>query len=319
MQVSKINGIPVVNTFITGFTYDGTNVHTIGLNDGTTFTAQMTSISATTFTGGSFIGDGSGLTGLPSSNNTYTTGVTFTNNTLLFTNSTGGTYDVLVDNLSGLTINGDLTVTGNSNTTGTISSGGTNLDQIFTQAAFTTFSSTTAGEGSVVADNINDQINFSGINVNILTNDTSNTLTISASTGGGTSQTEAEVAIDFSFDGTYVQGSTSFGQIPLQVVIQSATTYNSDFPTMSGTLICDVSQGDSGVSGEFDLYNLTDGAQVSGSVTAFVDTDGLKSSASFSLGSGEFDDTFRVRMRRTGGTGANDVAIRAAQLILTLT
>jgi hypothetical protein len=315
MQVSKINGIPVVNTFVTGFTYDGVNTHTLNLNDGTTFTAQMTAISATTFTGGSFIGDGSGLTGIPHTTDTYTTGATFTNNIITFTNSTGGTYDVLLNNFTGLTVNGDI------NSTGNLLSGGTNLNTIFTQDAFTTFSSTTAGEGSVVADNVNDQINFSGINVNILTNDTTNTLTISASTGGGggISQTQAEVAIDFSFDGTYVQGSTSFGQIPLNVVIQSATTYNSGFPTMSGTLICDVSQTDSGINGEFDLYNLTDSAQVTGSVTAFTDTDGLKSSASFSLGSGEFDDTFRVRMRRTSGTGANDVRIRAAQLILTLT
>jgi hypothetical protein len=88
---------------------------------------------------------------------------------------------------------------------------------------------------------------------------------------------------------------------------------------MSGTLICDVSQSDAGVSGEFDLFNLTDSTQVTGSVTSFVDSDGLKSSSSFSLGSTHFDDTFRVRMRRVGGTGANDVRIRAAQLILTLT
>jgi hypothetical protein len=317
-QVSKINGISIPNTSITAYTYDGVNTFTINQSDGVSFTATINELSATTFngvtfSGGTFYGDGSNLTGIVGVSDTYTTGATFTNNIITFTNSTGGTYTVLLNNFSGLTVNGD------TNTTGNILSGGTNIDTLFTTDAFTTFSSTTAGEGSVVAVTRNDQINFSGVNVNILTNDTDKTITFSASTGGGTSQTQAEVAIDFSFDGTYVQGSTSFGQIPLQVVIQSATTYNSGFPTMSGTLICDVSQTDSGINGEFDLYNLTDSAQVTGSVTSFTDTDGLKSSASFSLGSGDFDDTFRVRMRRTSGTGANDVRIRAAQLILTLT
>jgi hypothetical protein len=307
----------------------------------------MTAISATTFTGGSFIGDGSGLTNLPGSTDTYTTGATINLGIITFTNNTGGTYTVTVNSLpDGTTVAGKFTVTGsstfrgvinndtgdvtvddnlvvtgtanisgNTNIAGTISSGGTNLDTLFTQQAFKTI--TTNGQTDIVADQIHDTLTLSGVNIDIIHDETTDKITFSADTESA--QTQAEVAIDFSFDGTYVQGSTSFGQIPLQVVIQSATTYNSSFPTMSGTLICDVSLSDAGVSGEFDLYNLTDSAQITGSVTSFVDSDGLKSSASFSLGSGEFDDTFRVRMRRVGGTGANDVRIRAAQLILTLT
>jgi hypothetical protein len=42
----------------------------------------------------------------------------------------------------------------------------------------------------------------------------------------------------------------------------------------------------------------------------------LKSSVLFSIPSSNFDDTFRVRIRRTSGTGGNNVRIRAAQLIL---
>jgi hypothetical protein len=260
-QVSKINGIPVFNTVISGFTYDNINTFTIENTDGTSFTASINSLSASTISGGTFFGDGSGLTNLPSSTNTYTTGSTYLNNTITFTNSTGGTYDVTINDFTGLTINGSLSAT--------------------------TISATT----------------FYGDGGNL--------------TGVASTATADTITLDFSFDGTYVQGGTSFGQIPLQVIIQSATTYNSSFPTMSGTLICDVSQGDSTITGEFDLYNLSDSSQVTGSVTTFVDTDGLKSSVSFSLGSGEFDDSFRVRVRRTGGAG--DVAIRSAQLILTLT
>jgi hypothetical protein len=88
----------------------------------------------------------------------------------------GSAYTTTITSVSGLTTSGVIE-------SGTYTSGGTNLDQIFTQDAFTTFSSTTAGQGSVVADNVNDQINFSGININILTDDTTNTLTLSADTG----------------------------------------------------------------------------------------------------------------------------------------
>lgn len=53
------------------------------------------------------------------------TGITFTNNTFTYINTTGGTYNLLVNNLTGLTINGGLTVTGTSNLNGSIIS--TNL------------------------------------------------------------------------------------------------------------------------------------------------------------------------------------------------
>jgi len=51
-----------------------------------------------------------------------TTGATYSNNTFTFTNNTGGTYSVLFNTLTGLTVNGVLTVTGNTtlaNTSGT--------------------------------------------------------------------------------------------------------------------------------------------------------------------------------------------------------
>jgi hypothetical protein len=124
------------------------------------------------------------------------------------------------------------------------------------------------------------------------------------------------IVIDFGFDATYATNSTAFAQAPLNIIIQSATTYNSNFTSMSGTLICDISQSDLGITGEFDLFNLTDGTSVVGSTTSFTSTDDLKSSVLFSIPSSNFDDTFRVRIRRTSGTGGNNVRIRAAQLIL---
>jgi hypothetical protein len=109
--------------------------------------------------------------------NTFVTGYTYTPSANTFTIglNNGSAYTTTITSVSGLTTSGVIE-------SGTYTSGGTNLDQIFTQDAFTTFSSTTAGQGSVVADNVNDQINFSGININILTDDTTNTLTLSADT-----------------------------------------------------------------------------------------------------------------------------------------
>lgn len=52
-QVSKINGIPVVNTYSSGFTYNDSNVFTIANTDGTNLTATINQMSGLTV-GGNF-------------------------------------------------------------------------------------------------------------------------------------------------------------------------------------------------------------------------------------------------------------------------
>ena len=44
-QVTKINGIPVVDTKVTGFTYDNANTFTITQNDGSSYNATIDSLS----------------------------------------------------------------------------------------------------------------------------------------------------------------------------------------------------------------------------------------------------------------------------------
>ena len=71
---------------------------------------------------------GTGLTATTISATTYfnlptdirTTGGTYSNNTFTFTNNTGGTYSVLFNTVTGLTVNGNLSVTGTTSS-GTIS------------------------------------------------------------------------------------------------------------------------------------------------------------------------------------------------------
>jgi hypothetical protein len=61
------------------------------------------------------------------------TGATYSNNTFTYTNNTGGTFNTLFNTVTGLTINGNLTVTGNTSlrsftgTSGTISGSGQNI------------------------------------------------------------------------------------------------------------------------------------------------------------------------------------------------
>jgi hypothetical protein len=101
--------LPVTaDTFTTGFTYSN-NTFSIKRNQGLT----DLSVIVNTFTG---------LTATTLSATTYqnlptdirVTGATYTNNTFTHRNNTGGTYSVLFNTVTGLTVNGNLSVTGNT-------------------------------------------------------------------------------------------------------------------------------------------------------------------------------------------------------------
>ena len=101
--------LPVTaDTFTTGFTYSN-NTFNIKRNQG----LSDLSLTVNTFTG---------LTATTLSATTYqnlpldikVTGSTYTNNTFTSTNNTGGTYSVLFNTVTGLTVNGQLSVTGNT-------------------------------------------------------------------------------------------------------------------------------------------------------------------------------------------------------------
>jgi hypothetical protein len=107
--------------------------------DTMTGTLSATSISATTF-----YGNGSNLTGISvsgSSSNILVTAGTFTNNTLVLTNSTGGTVTTPINNFTGLTINGIISATTMSATT--YYGNGSNLN-----LGYVSFSQTSTGNVS---------------------------------------------------------------------------------------------------------------------------------------------------------------------------
>ena len=63
-KISKINGIPIVDTSVTGFTFDNVNTFTISDSENNTYTSTINSLSATTISATTFYGDGSNLTGI---------------------------------------------------------------------------------------------------------------------------------------------------------------------------------------------------------------------------------------------------------------
>ena len=104
------------NEFIikNGFISNGNGIIQGDLNvtGGTTFgSLSATTISATTYQN------------LPVDPDTYITGFTYSPNTFTITDNSGSTFTSTINTMSGLTVNGDLTITGN--TTSDIFSGNT--------------------------------------------------------------------------------------------------------------------------------------------------------------------------------------------------
>jgi fibronectin-binding autotransporter adhesin len=129
---SNLTGISTQDTFVTGATYSN-NTFTFRNNTGGTFTTSFNSVtgltvngilSATTISATTFFGNGSNLTGV-AKQDTFVTGATYSNNTFTFRNNTGGTFTTSFNSVTGLTVNGNITITGTSNLNGQIVS--TNL------------------------------------------------------------------------------------------------------------------------------------------------------------------------------------------------
>jgi len=123
----------LTDTFVSDFSFSS-NTFTITQNDGSTFDSNLNTIelgnilsavtfniatsgtiSATTFNGGTFngtfIGDGSGLTGI-TDNDTFVTGFTYNNaNTLTIERNDGINLSTSINTMTGLTVNGTLSAT----------------------------------------------------------------------------------------------------------------------------------------------------------------------------------------------------------------
>ena len=114
------------DTYVTGFTYSA-NTFTIFDNSGSTFDATFNDVTGLTINGDFIVTGNTTLENvsattisattyqnLPIDPDTYVTGFTYSANTFTISDNSGSTFDATFNDVTGLTVNGDLLVTGTS-------------------------------------------------------------------------------------------------------------------------------------------------------------------------------------------------------------
>jgi hypothetical protein len=99
---------------VTGVTYNN-NTFTFTNNTGGTFNVLFNTVTGLTSTGTILSSTLSATTYQNLPTDVRVTGATYNNNTFTYTNNTGGTFNILFNTVTGLTVNGNLSVTGNTN------------------------------------------------------------------------------------------------------------------------------------------------------------------------------------------------------------
>ena len=128
ISATTYQNLPVdPNTYITGFTYNN-NTFTLNDSSGSTFNASINIVTGFTINGNLNVTGTTNLTGgltantisattyqnLPIDPNTYITGFTYSSNTFTINDNSGNTFNATINTVTGWTVNGDLTVTGNT-------------------------------------------------------------------------------------------------------------------------------------------------------------------------------------------------------------
>jgi hypothetical protein len=131
LQNYLTSGITISGDFLplSGGTVSGGTQFTVGLTANTISATTYQNLPSATFSGGTVTGPTiftNGLTANTISATTYqnlptdirVTGATYSNNTFTYTNNTGDTFSTLFNTVTGLTVNGGLTITGNTSAQG---------------------------------------------------------------------------------------------------------------------------------------------------------------------------------------------------------
>ena len=272
------------------------NVTTIGFSGGTI-------PNSTNFTGGLSANTISATTYQNLPTDIRTTGGTYSNNTFTFTNNTGGTYSVLFNTLTGLTINGGLTVTGNTSlqglTANTISAttyvnlpidvrvtGGTYSagTATFTNNTGGTFSVTGFSTGSSVTQGITGVTAINGLSAST----SGNVTTIGFS--GGTIPNSVNFTNGLTAN---TISATTYQNLPLDNTITGATYLNNTFIFTNNT------------GGTFNvLFNTVTGLTVNGNLTVTGNTS-LQSLTATTISATTYQN-LPTDIRTTGGTYSNN-------------
>jgi len=279
------------------------------------------------FTGGTVTGTTNftnGLTANTISATTYfnlptdirVTGATYSNNTFTYRNNTGGTFNVLFNTVTGLTVNGDIIVTGNTNTK--------NLTATTISSTTTTiYSDLTVGSNSSTYPariTVNDSTRAS-----ITTNSGTNNLTIGTNSSGsgnfiGSLNGILNIYTVNSGESIFITPESSDGVTPAIAATASGVGINNQNPTASLDVI-----GNTKISGNLTAttvsattyFNLpidirvTGGTYTAGTATFRNNTGGTFTVSGFSTGTSSTDtfvtgatysnNTFTYR-NNTGGT-----------------
>lgn len=149
--LADISTIVGVDTYVTGFTYNDNNVLTIKQNQGQAdLTATINTMSGLTVNGTLIATTVSATTYQNLPTDVRVTGATYLDNTFTYANNTGGTFSVLFNTMTGLTVNGTLSATtsnfGTANITtlnvtgGSITTSATNPNDIVNYSTLTGYS-----------------------------------------------------------------------------------------------------------------------------------------------------------------------------------
>ena len=305
---SPVNMLTEVN-MISGLTVTGAGYFT-GTVTASTISASTYQNYPTNFT--------SGLTATTISATTYlnlptdirTTGGTYSNNTFTFTNNTGGTYSVLFNTVTGLTVNGGLTITGNTSAQGltatTISAttyqnlpsqSGTGLSSLSYVATTGVLTLTkndtttlTAGTftyltGSSYSNNVITFTNNLGSTSNITINTVTGLTVNGVLTVTGNTSLQALTATTIS--------ATTYSNLPTDVRVTGATYSNNNFTFTNNT------------GGTFSvLFNTVTGLTVNGILTVTGNTS-LQALTATTISATTYSN-LPTDIRTTGGTYSNN-------------
>ena len=219
----------------------------------------ITSLSATTISGGSMTITGTGVfntvsattyQNLPIDPDTYITGFTYSPNTFTIADNSGNTFNATINVMTGLTVNGNLSVTGNTNVNGlsatTISA--TTYQNL--PADFNTFVTgfTYSPNTFTIADNSGNTFNATINSVTGLTvNGTLSATTISATTYQNLPVTADTFTTGFTYSNNTFTLSRNQGLPNLTATINSVTglTVNGNLTVTGNTNV----QGITGTTG----------------------------------------------------------------------
>jgi hypothetical protein len=265
------------DVFVTGATYSN-NTFTYTNNTGGTFSVIFNTVTGLTVNGGLSANTISATTYLNLPSDVNVTGATYSNNTFTFTNSTGGSFSVLFNTVTGLTVNGGLTANTISATTYLNLPTDVNVTGATYSSNTFTFTNSTGGSFSVLFNTV------TGLTANTISATTYQNLptdititgaTYSSNTFTFTNNTGGTFGVSFNS----VTGLTVNGGLTANTI--SATTYL-NLPSQNSenyTLSVDQSSTTIRLSGSSGTTSVVNISGSSGVTVSRVSSSGLTISA----------------------------------------